>query len=109
VTTKSTKVVTTKSTKVVTTKSTKVVTTKSTKVVTTNDYERLRTTGYYETVTNWKRHKNMYEYRKLTPEQRQQLVEERQAKGYPPHQPPHPLQEENYYLLTAVCYEHQHH
>ncbi len=51
----------------------------------------------------------MYEYRKLTPEQRKELVEERLAKGYPPHQPPHPVQEEAYYLLTAVCYNHQPH
>ncbi|MBN2002050.1 MAG: transposase [Anaerolineae bacterium] len=51
----------------------------------------------------------MYEYRKLTPEQRQELVEERKALGFPPHQPPHPIQEDAYYLLTAACYEHQHH
>jgi putative transposase len=51
----------------------------------------------------------MYEYRKLTPEQRQALVQERLAKGSPPHQPPHPVQQEAYYLLTAACYDHHHH
>jgi len=51
----------------------------------------------------------MYEYRTLTSEQREQLVQERLANGYPPHQPPHPLREEAYYLLTASCYEHKNH
>jgi putative transposase len=50
----------------------------------------------------------MYEYRNLTPEQRQQLVQERLARGYPPHQPPHPAREQRLYLLTAACYEHHH-
>jgi putative transposase len=51
----------------------------------------------------------MYEYRKLTPAQRRQLVQERLAQGYPPHQPPHPVRDETWYLLTATCYEHKHH
>jgi putative transposase len=51
----------------------------------------------------------MYDYRKLSPEQRQALIEERRARGYPSHQPPHPVREQNLYLLTATCYEHQHH
>ena len=50
----------------------------------------------------------MYEYRKLTPEERQQLVEERRALGFPPHSPPHPIHDAEYYLLTATCYEHCH-
>lgn len=53
--------------------------------------------------------KSMYEYRKLTPEQRKVLVDERLTKGDPPHQPPHPMREDNLYLLTAACYEHHHH
>ncbi len=48
----------------------------------------------------------MYEYRKLTPEQRENLVKERLARGFPPHSPPHPVREEIFYLLTAACYEH---
>jgi putative transposase len=51
----------------------------------------------------------MYEYRKLTPKQRQKLVEERLARGYPPHQPPHLPLDHTLYLLTAACYEHRHH
>lgn len=51
----------------------------------------------------------MYEYGKLTQEQRNALVEERKLRGYPFHQPPHPVREQTYYLLTAACYEHQHH
>ncbi len=50
----------------------------------------------------------MYEYRRLTPAQRRQLVEERVARGYPPHQPPHLVLDDATYLLTAACYEHKH-
>jgi len=31
----------------------------------------------------------MYEYRKLTPEQKRRVVEERRARGFPAHAPPH--------------------
>jgi len=31
------------------------------------------------------------------------------ARGYPPHQPPHPVREQTFYLLTATCYEHRPH
>lgn len=48
----------------------------------------------------------MYEYRKLTPAQRADIVRERLAKGFPPHSPPHPIRDQTYYLLTAACYEH---
>ncbi len=51
----------------------------------------------------------MYEYDKLTEEQREALVQERKIRGYPLHQPPHPVRERMYYLLTVACYEHQHH
>jgi putative transposase len=51
----------------------------------------------------------MYEYRKLNPEERQQLVAARRARGFPPHSPPHPAQDATYYLLTAACYEHRPH
>ncbi|RAM48518.1 MAG: transposase [Hapalosiphonaceae cyanobacterium JJU2] len=51
----------------------------------------------------------MYEYRKLTPEQKAELVEHRLSRGYPPHAPPHPVQDRQFYLLTAACYEHQCH
>jgi len=51
----------------------------------------------------------MYEYRQLTPAQRAELVQQRLAKGYPPHSPPHPIQDQSFYLLTAACYEHKCH
>ncbi len=50
----------------------------------------------------------MYEYDKLSQEQRNALVEERKMRGFPLHQPPHPVREQTYYLLTVACYEHQH-
>ena len=49
----------------------------------------------------------MYEYRKLSPEERQALVEARRKRGFPPHSPPHPHQDAEYYLLTATCFEHR--
>ena len=49
----------------------------------------------------------MYEYRKLTPEQRAELVQQRLALGYPPHSPPHHVRGQRLYLLTATCYEHR--
>ena len=51
----------------------------------------------------------MYEYRKLSAEQRTQLVEERLARGFPPHSPPHFTDQPGHYLLTAACYEHRSH
>ena len=51
----------------------------------------------------------MYEYRKLTQEGRLRIVEERLARGFPPHSPPQRSSEPGQYLLTAVCYEHRHH
>ena len=50
----------------------------------------------------------MYEYRKLTPEQRREVVEQRLRMGYPPHSSPHPLKNHPFYLITAACYEHKH-
>ncbi|AFZ19856.1 REP-associated tyrosine transposase [Allocoleopsis franciscana] len=51
----------------------------------------------------------MYEYRRLTPAQRIEVVQQRLAQGYPPHSPPHPIRDQLFYLLTASCYEHQPH
>jgi putative transposase len=48
----------------------------------------------------------MYAWRKLTPERRAQLVEERLRRGFPPHSPPHPARGEQVYLLSASCYGH---
>jgi putative transposase len=49
----------------------------------------------------------MYKYRGLNAEQREELVRQRLAQGFPLHAPPHPLREQIYYLLTATCYEHK--
>lgn len=49
----------------------------------------------------------MYEYRRLAQEQKIIIVQERLAKGYPPHSPPHPVKNSEFYLITATCYEHK--
>jgi putative transposase len=49
----------------------------------------------------------MYEYRKLTYKQKAELVQYRISQGYPPHSPPHLVRDQEFYLLTATCYEHQ--
>jgi len=48
-----------------------------------------------------------YEYRKLTPKEREEVVEYRREHGYPLHGPPHPFREAGYYLITATIFEHQ--
>lgn len=50
----------------------------------------------------------MYEYRKLSSEQKAEVVRQRLQKCYPPHSPPHPIQDSSHYLLTATCYEPKH-
>lgn len=49
----------------------------------------------------------MYEYYKLSHKQCQELVEQHLKQGFPPHYPPHTVQVEAFYLLTAACYRHQ--
>jgi putative transposase len=51
----------------------------------------------------------MYEYRKLTPEEKTELVRQRRARGNPPHSPPHRIRHQKHYLLSAACYEHKCH
>jgi putative transposase len=48
-----------------------------------------------------------YEYRKLTPKEREEVVLYRREHGYPFHAPPHPFREAGYYLITAVIFEHK--
>lgn len=48
-----------------------------------------------------------YEYRKLTSAERAEVVQERLARGFPPHSPPHPVRDRRHYLLSASCYEHR--
>ncbi len=47
-----------------------------------------------------------YDYRKLTEQERQEVLDQRRARGYPLHAPPHPIREAGYYLITAANYEH---
>ncbi len=47
-----------------------------------------------------------YEYRKLSPQERETLVAYRREHGYPLHAPPHPYREAGCYLITAANFEH---
>ncbi len=49
-----------------------------------------------------------YEYQKLSPQERKEILEERKEQGYPLHSPPHPFRHEGTYLITAANYKHQH-
>ncbi|WP_413167870.1 REP-associated tyrosine transposase [Capilliphycus salinus ALCB114379] len=49
----------------------------------------------------------MYQYRHLTPEQKAEILQYRKQQGFPPHSPPHPVQDQQFYLLSAACYEHK--
>jgi putative transposase len=44
----------------------------------------------------------------MTSEEREEVVAQRQARGYPMHSPPHPFQRSGQYLITAANYEHRH-
>jgi REP-associated tyrosine transposase len=49
----------------------------------------------------------MYDYRKMTPQQRAEIVEYRRRHKRPLHSPPHwNLGISDQYILTATCYEH---
>lgn len=50
----------------------------------------------------------MYEYRKMSPEERQRVLEVRRVRGFPLHAPPHFRGVSGEYLITAACYEHRH-
>jgi putative transposase len=49
----------------------------------------------------------MYDYRRMTPDERRRVLEERRGYGYPLHAPPHFDSGAGRYLITAACYEHQ--
>ena len=51
----------------------------------------------------------MYDYRRTTPEERAEVVEQRRVRGFPLHKPPHLAQGEGWYLITAATYEHRPH
>ena len=48
-----------------------------------------------------------YEYRKLSPKEREEVVKYRQLHGHPLHAPPHPFQGAGAYLITAANFEHR--
>ncbi|MBC8235022.1 transposase [bacterium] len=50
----------------------------------------------------------MYDYRKMTPEEQQQVLRVRRERGFPLHAPPHFRGVSGEYLITAACYEHRH-
>ena len=49
----------------------------------------------------------MYNYRKLSPEEKQAVVESRRARGFPLHAPPRRRHDVGDALITAACYEHR--
>jgi putative transposase len=50
----------------------------------------------------------MYDYRKMSPEERREVLEARRARGMPLHAPPHIRETPGEYFITATCYEHRH-
>ena len=51
----------------------------------------------------------MYDYRRMTPQQRLAIVEARRASGLPLHKPPHLKLGAGWYMISAATYEHRHH
>jgi putative transposase len=49
----------------------------------------------------------MYRWRKLTPQQRVDLLDDRKQHKRPWHSPPHYESDAAIYLITAACYEHK--
>ena len=50
----------------------------------------------------------MYRWRQWSPQEREQILEERRVRRNPEHSPPHFASETtSYYMITAACYEHQ--
>ncbi len=48
-----------------------------------------------------------YEYRNLSPKEREEIVRYRTARGYPRHAPPHPFRDAGAYLISAANFEHK--
>ncbi len=48
-----------------------------------------------------------YEYRTLSPRDRDDVIDSRKQPGYPLHAPPHPFREKGTYLITAANFEHR--
>lgn len=48
-----------------------------------------------------------YEYRKMSPEERNEVVDTRKNQGYPLHALPHPYRDIGWYLITGTNFEHK--
>ena len=48
-----------------------------------------------------------YEYRRLSPKEREEIVRYRGEHGYPLHAPPHPFRDAGAYLISAANFEHR--
>ena len=48
-----------------------------------------------------------YEYRKLSPKEREEIVRYRSERGYPLHTPPHPFREAGVYMISVANFEHR--
>lgn len=48
-----------------------------------------------------------YEYRKLSPKEREEIVRYRSGRGYPLHAPPHPFRKEGVYMISVANFEHR--
>ncbi|MGE5602860.1 MAG: transposase [Nitrososphaerales archaeon] len=47
-----------------------------------------------------------YEYRRLTPQERELVLDQRRKMGCPLHAPPHPFRDAGRYLISAANFEH---
>ena len=45
----------------------------------------------------------MYDWRKMTAEERDEVLKDRQQKGYPWHSPPHQIGETDCYFISGAC------
>jgi putative transposase len=51
---------------------------------------------------------SMYYWRRLTPEQREEVLAQRKRHPRPWHGPPHYIDEPGRFLISGACYEHRH-
>jgi putative transposase len=49
-----------------------------------------------------------YQYQKLTSEERERVLSQRQARGFPLHAPPHLFRDAGCYFMSAANFEHRH-
>ena len=49
----------------------------------------------------------MYDYRKMSPEEREQILSRRKSRGFPWHAPPHFGGGKQTFLINGACFDHQ--